>query len=323
MQSEKAILIICMTIVSLFLSVSSFAGSDWDIVQDGDGYGEGFIVPNEDGYLSYAPFLKNKNGVLISVGTFRAFQAAVMGDFSYVFLFDYAAEVTQFNQMLIDLIKVSENRRDFLNLLFRSSRVIENIESGNENLLMKQSDLNEKSNLYKFLRKLVQFYKDSTTSGANFITSDVYFEKLKKLAIKNKLVIMNGSLSGSETLSELSLLLRERKLEVSAFDISNAKDYIIANKGLSAYYRNLKRIPWSSDAQVLWSVSVHPSMGARPNIQNYWAYFANPAIDYVQFINRLQNRSPREIVDTYDDLRPEFIEHALPKIYSCHRILIK
>lgn len=320
MQSEKAILIIYMTIVSLFLSVSSFAGNGWNIVQDGDGYGEGFIVPNEAGYLSYAPHLKNKNGVLISVGTFRAFQAAVMGDFSYIFLLDYAAEVVQFNKQIIDIIKKSSTRSNFLNLLFRSSRVIEKIENGNESLLFHDSNLNQKSNMFKFLKKIIQYYNDETTYGANFLTSDIYFNKLKNLINADKVILINGSLSGKETISELSLLLKERNLEVSVLDVSNAKDYIIWSKQLSFYYRNLMRIPWANDAQVIWSVPAHANIFVGPNIQNNWAYFANPASDYVEFIYRLQNREPDEVSRVYDNLHQQFMPYALPKIYSCNRI---
>lgn len=312
---------IILTVGSLFLSTSTFASYDWNIVQDGDGFGQGFIVPNEFGYLSFVPYLKNQNEVLISVGTFRAFQAASMGEFKYVFLFDYAAEVVQFNKMLLDFIKLSRNRLHFLDLLFGTNRAYEKLENNNDSLLMNELSLNEKNNLKKFLRKIIQLYKDPTTYGANFLTSDYYFEKVKYLASNNRFVLINGSLSGEESLSDLSSLLKQRNLEVSVLDVSNAKDYIIRSKQLSNYYRNLKRLPWSKDAKVIWSVPAHFEYFVGQNIQNNWAYFGNPASDYVEFVQRLQNRDAQEVSRVYDQFHSQFMQYALPKIFSCNKLL--
>ena len=127
MRLKLLVLKIILTSMCHFLSLDVFASEFWNIVQDGDGAGEGFIVPNEMGYLSYSSYLKGQKGVLISVGTFRAFQAAATGEFSHVVLFDYASEVVIFNRMLIEYIKQSRDRIHFLDLMFGTNRVYEKL----------------------------------------------------------------------------------------------------------------------------------------------------------------------------------------------------
>ncbi len=320
MRLKLLVLKIILTSMCHFLSLDVFASEFWNIVQDGDGAGEGFIVPNEMGYLSYSSYLKGQKGVLISVGTFRAFQAAATGEFSHVVLFDYASEVVIFNRMLIEYIKQSRDRIHFLDLMFGTNRVYEKLESNNQSLLINELSLNEKSEQKQFLRKIIELYRDPTTSGANFLTSDVYFQKIKKLASNNKLILVNGSLSGKESLADLSILLKQRQLKVSVLDLSNAKDYIINNKQLVNYYRNLLRLPWAENAQVLWSMPIYLGFVLHESLQMNWAYFANPAMDYIDFIQRLQSYDVKEVSGVYDRLQPKLIEYALPKIYSCPKL---
>lgn len=73
-----------------------------------------FIVPNEREFYRFDASVKGKEGVLLSVGTFRSLEAASRGEFSHLIMSDVDLGIVDFNQMQIEVLKKSPTTKDFV-----------------------------------------------------------------------------------------------------------------------------------------------------------------------------------------------------------------
>lgn len=310
------------------LSLSAYAvripGPFDNIVQDGTGHGNGFIVPNEFNYLSFTPSLRDKQNVLISVGTFRAFQAAAVGNFQYAIFMDYAQEVTLFNHYLAGVIKNSSNRLDFLDQLFEYKNVTTALDNRNESIVINSLALNQHSNRNsdrnQFLKAMIRIYQDDKTKNENFLTSDYLFEKLKVMIQEDRIKILNGSLSGKDTMLDLAYVLRQNKLTVSVLDISNALDYIVQYQEFNSFLANVSRLPMSPDASVLFTLTITGNFKIAPQVQNGWVYLDFPIEKYKAYLNDLFKIRPYKLCEEYLNILPTLIPLGLPPMRTCHNL---
>ncbi len=309
---------------SCLLSFSANAGLFDNIVQDGTGHGNGFVVPNEFNYLSFTPSLRDKQNVLISVGTFRAFQAAAVGNFQYAIFLDYAQEVTTFNHYLANVIKNSSNRVDFLDHLFAYKNVTTALDNRNESIVINSLALNQRSNQNmdrsQFLKAMIRIYQDPKTKNENFLTSDYLFEKIKSMIQQDRIKILNGSLSGNDTLSDLADVLRQNKMTVSVLDISNALDYIVQYQEFNSFLANVRRLPMNPDASVLFTLTISGDLKLAPQVQNGWVYLDFPIEKYKAYLNGLFKIRPYNLSEEYLNIVPTLIPLGLPAMRTCHNL---
>lgn len=85
----------------------------FDIVEEGVKLGYG-ISPNEFRHDFFAPHLSKKEGIFVSVGTFRSLNESACGNFSKIILMDYDENVSKFNFANLELIARNKNRRKYI-----------------------------------------------------------------------------------------------------------------------------------------------------------------------------------------------------------------
>lgn len=306
MKNKFFSLTLCVLICAHSSFLPAFASTIFPkISEDGGGNGKGFIVPNEDEYYLFHPSIAHKTGALISVGTFRAFQDASIGNFSHVILLDYASEVVRFNRQFVELIQTSTNRIDFLTRLARhesARKIFENLESEKissvsywhqmRDLLRAHPQSHpprlpsdalvnrmfvEQMDAFEFSTTLLLDFYPRQKPG--FLTQDHAFEKLQKLVSENRISVIHGNLAGVITLQDIARFLRQSDVSVSILDISNAFPYIYEARQESYFFENLLHLPFSQDAQVLFTshdIKKAASLGGG------WNYYAVPAPLFIQ-----------------------------------------
>lgn len=230
-----------------------------------------FIVPNEDNYSGFSQ-VKFASGVLISVGTFRSLAMASMGQFSHVVLFDADPGVVEFNKWQIEVLKRSSSVAEFLGGLAGKPEMVEYLKEMNkqdaegawarsvfdvlfDRELQKirgaprsaKADLDHATLLY--VGKLVRMA--SSDLGHSFLTNSKKYEKLRRLALENKILVVHGSLTGDRAMKSLALKLKELNLSVGTIDVSNFFEYIIeSNQSIINYTDNLEALPFEKSALV-------------------------------------------------------------------------
>lgn len=209
-----------------------------------------FATPNEDEFYLFNHVLEQRVGVLMAVGTFRAFHDASVGRFSDVILFDFTRAVNDLNRRHIEIIRASSDRHDYLRRLFSDSQI--------------PGD---------YLRKMQQ-YLASERSQLTFLGSDEAFARLKKLVDSGRVFSISGSLSGPKAIAWLASELKRLGQTISVLDISNVLDAIKSGGETQYFLANLKALPFSENARILFTVQ---NLG-----HGGWAYQSFPYNDYIQ-----------------------------------------
>lgn len=219
-----------------------------------------FAHPNEDEFYLFNPVLEQRGDVLMAVGTFRAFHDASMGNFSDVILFDFTKAVNDLNQRHIEIIRASSDRSDYLRRLFNDPQIPKD-----------------------YLQKMKQ-YISTKRDSFTFLGSDEAFVRLKKLVDSDRIVSVSGSLSGLQAVAWLAIELKRLGKTISVLDISNSLDPIKSAGEVQKFLANLKALPFSEDARILFTIQ---------NIKHGgWAYQSFPYKDYIQ---QLEQNLTREI----------------------------
>ena len=263
-----------------------------------------YISPNELRPNMFESGLKGKTGALISVGTFRGFYDAAIGNFSYAILFDSNFGVTQFNLAFIDLIRRSPDRIQFIENLFGVpgiGKLLQQYEiSGSAaslseiqikllqtqtttpewitkfyQSLEKQSPSSQTKfevEIYKFLKQIKEFYLGGRKLKHSFLSDQDAFTKLKSLADKGHIYVVSGDLAQGENLDQVSKILTREHIQVSVLDISNAQDYFDTEQK-AKFQKNLANIPWSEDAKILST----KMSNTTANHYDLWEYQINDA----------------------------------------------
>lgn len=218
------------------------------------------------------------------MGTFRILSEASFGQFNYVVMMDYDKAAVEFNQRQIEVLKQSKDIVDFLAKLAKvEPQKIKDILQG------KMSAEKLLDGYYSweipYVVRLIEL--SDVDPGVSFLTNPTAFEKIKKLALQNRIISIAGDLAGEKTLRQLSHFLNENNITVSVLDISNAPDYVFQAKQGRAYLKNLQQIPWSKGALVNFTAQtgVTSVKDIRALVQLHegpqWLYFSMPARQYI------------------------------------------
>lgn len=237
------------------------------------------------------------------MGTFRFFQAASQGRFTQAVSFDYSPEVTDFNLGIIQILRTSSNRFDFLSNLFGKPELamqLRSFEQGkisSDTLFRYASEIIRinldtdyissksifpktihESSIGKFALALLEIFVDKSRGHLSFIGSNDAFENLKSLSVANKIHVVNGNLSGSNTLFQLGDSLRKIGENISVLDISNAYKYISISGAEGQFLQNLKSLPLSTTAVVAFTEGnfLNKKRGG-----DGWDYYVVPARIYL------------------------------------------
>lgn len=279
-----------MNLVLIFiLAFGSFAeATEFQLPREELQLGIGYIKPNERQPQLSNSYLRNKKGVLVVVGTFRALHSASIGQFEEAYLLDINESVCQFNSRHLSLFSTPSDRIDYLSTLFGSSELkakfdaFERRKISSDELraalttaaqqLKKGSFQNEDG----YLNQMIEFILDPQVYYNTFLGNDEYFSRLKNLVDNNKIFVVTGSLSGPKVMKWLAKKLRTQNLQISVLDISNSEDYISQRK---QYLQNLESLPFAYDGVILktWDGDLGPGVVFGHN----WTYSSVRANEFL------------------------------------------
>jgi hypothetical protein len=87
----------------------------------------------------------------------------------------------------------------------------------------------------------------------SFLGSDLAYTKLLDKIRTTKFTFINGNLAGPESLLSVGANLKYRGIDVSVIDLSNALDYPMSQAALKRLVRNIRSLPLTPDAIILFT----------------------------------------------------------------------
>ena len=168
----------------------------------------GFLIPNEEYPSDAIPLFDHAPaGVYIAVGTERGFiSAALTPNITHLLLADVDYEVVRYNRLNIALLKVAKSRRDYLHLRlgarakeWKARAYASSIIDKKEIRLLADATIwkwwKEKVRDYsKFRRFHAPLPHDRSVpfvfKSANYLYYDALFERIKDLAVKNRIDVV-------------------------------------------------------------------------------------------------------------------------------------
>jgi hypothetical protein len=137
--------------------------------------------------------------------------------------------------------------------------------------------------------------EDEDASAVCYWKTDANRTKLQTLIVDNKITVIQGSISGSQTLLHLSNVL-EKKQGIAVLDLSNALEYVLTQEDTSRQFaENLSRLPFTRDARLFFTVHTRakPFLFLSPehgrtivkfSSQDGWNYFS---VNYSSISDRI------------------------------------
>jgi hypothetical protein len=225
--------------------------------------GTHFILPNEYGFHAFESALRGKKGAFISVGTFRTVNESLFGDFDKIIMLDYDPAVTEFNRQMLAIAERSKDREEF-------TREIVALDP-------QFRDLTD--------RRFGHF-KGNGSWEKTIFGSDAAFARFQKDVKAGKYFVVNGSLTGDQTMPALAAALKKAGLKVGAVDCSNALDSIasaalhVGTHISDQFKANLSALPWN-DVGVILHTAATVAMGVPRTGSDGWVYLAAPHREFI------------------------------------------
>ena len=275
-----------------------------------------YIMPNERQYFLFQPFVKELDGVAVSVGTFRSLSVASQGNFSHLVMMDMDWRIVQFNKVQIGALKQAENFAEFKKLMA--------IPKFMEDVMPTSKDLGEYELRWKYVTELERLAQYD--EGATFISSPEKYQKLRKMALAGQISSVVGNVASND-MSLLSDELSKHSLKVSVIDISNVPTYLAHSRKMEVLMDSLKKLPLDEKARVNFTVGTGldaVKLKGQP-VSDSWEYLSVKARKYIEGKKFFVGRS--ELEHKHSGTYNEFISSLKPipvnanSLSSCSRAL--
>lgn len=189
----------------------------------------GFIAPNEFYPARSIEHLQDiQEGLLISVGTERALMTAILNKkITSILQVDYDERVVRYNQVNLQLLKLSRDREDYLHLRMRAD-----LDEWVERAMTAGHDIgfakyfawwHEALSNSRFYGFHTNWSTKSVVNvpfrGAHYLFDDDAYEYIHRFALEDRIQIRHSDIANPR---DMRSLLDSIRMPISVFDISNA-----------------------------------------------------------------------------------------------------
>lgn len=238
-----------------------------------------YVLPNETDPQLLEKILRGRDGVALSIGSFRGvFAAAQSGAFSHLISIDYDRTVTEFNRAHFSFARDVANRHEYLAAIYGrdAPELVAQARAGkltdaeflNKLFKVKSSGPPRSESFRARATKAIGWDWEELRAQLNgalddfvtyperwkatFFGSDELFERFRAGAADGRYVALNANIGNVEIMRELGTALRASNERVSFVDLSNVLDHVLVN-GFSAtqVVDALSELPLASDCQVV------------------------------------------------------------------------
>lgn len=245
------------------------------------GVSEGtFLGPNESHDLDYEPVLRNKTGVMISVGTFRSLARKQMGRFDELVMVDIDEEISHFNRLNLQLILDSENSYDYLSRLLAKTPVahdhdqylrgeitaetlLANLLASPSLAVSRQTPVGlqiqeilkkphtDDGTIYENLVSSFTKLAKSPSWRTHVFSSDEVHRLTQRDINAGKIKVLTANLASPKVFAKLGAHYRSRNLEVTVIDKSNVFYYLESREAYTGFVNAMRALPLAKETLLL------------------------------------------------------------------------
>jgi hypothetical protein len=281
-----------------------------------------FLAPNEyypirmKSLTTYAP-----QGGYLGVGTERTWTAIALNpQITFAILVDKSPEAVFYNQINLELIRVSKDRSHYLKLRFGGNRDHWQQAVGDlspipnpQNILLKKETFEwwekaRQNKEFEFFHKADHPYE--LFKKANYLFDDSLFDSIKKLVLDDKIQVSLIDLSKNEQINKLIEPIQEKGLKLSLVDISNAWgfSYIDIGKEFKNLILGLSTVSAPKALLLGTDVSSLPIYNDSCELQYCKKPFTYFAVRFENIISNLDLNSLRDLFSFYSEFSPPYFE---------------
>ncbi len=295
--------------------------------------GVSYVIPNET-YPQHALKLFNEapSRVYLSVGSERGFMsAAASPKVSHLLLVDFDTRVVDFNLYNTLLLKMSQDRQEFVN--FRTEPTLQKL----DRLLERERSLSLEDR--NFLKRNYQSFSAIVQQremknfhlkpgifdefrGTHYLHDEKLFQKLQLMARKNNISAIQGDLTDLSLAESLRTQLAKRHLKLSVIDISNSLHGHAPCPKVAKFLDALD-LTLPNDAYLLTTkMASTPKNVQRPSSGLSWKYHAYQ-MSYLRSDSpksvgtMLEHALNHELSEQSTDLKVDIIRGPDPVLAAC------
>lgn len=234
-------------------------------------YAEHYPASNERRIDLFWNVIDSLGGGYLGVGTDQNLSFAARAKSEWIFLVDFDPEIVKVNRVHIFFLKNSQNYTEFKNFWNRKNRdstlkyLVD--KAGNE-----FSDLEIGLNIglkpgIGVPERLQELdYMEKNFSLKTFSSKEEDFQFLRKRALENKIIAVNGDLTGPVTLKDISKSVSQTGLTINVFYTSNAEEYF---KFPPNFRENIKSMPISEKSVLIRTITAGAKSMGYPDGEKY------------------------------------------------------
>ena len=245
-----------------------------------------FVSPNErDPQEALGIWNEAPGGLYLSVGTERGFiGASLANNTTHLLLVDVDPKVMIYDRMNIALMKLSKDRKDYLQLRYKTSQQEWLRRASLDSRLSKDEvQVLSSAENYKFWKQAVNFKswfmydnalpKKDKGEGkefnkANYLVYDDQFLRLKSMADSGRIRFTSLNLNDQTAVSHLVKQLSDLKIKINVLDISNAWwGTYVAESNINYFVKEFAKIS-TSESLLLMTEKAYFKKGP-----SRWDYF--------------------------------------------------
>jgi hypothetical protein len=236
-----------------------------------------YVVPNELNPEAAIPILEHAEaGAYVSVGAERGLIGALLSkQVTHLVQIDLVPEVVLYNQLNVVLLKVAQNRQDYLEL-----------RGGSESEWKKRStstQLNDREKQILASAENAKFFASveggarerlantAYFKGSSFLRDEKLFAKAQAMAKANRIQVLQGNLTDYPRLLTVANELKSRGIQISVLDMSNAwEEKYIGPVGIQDVVKSLS--PALFAKSIIMGTSVSECIVSHLCFWNFRAY---------------------------------------------------
>jgi len=229
-----------------------------------------YPTSNERRIDLFYPFIKDKKGGYIGVGTDQNLTFIAWAKSDYAYLMDFDWVVIYVNRLHLLFIKNSENFQDFKKLWSKKNQKY-TIEKIKESI---QNQEEQKKYLYAYniaLPYVQERFRDLEYMSKNFNFTSFHnnpedFEYLKKMVNENKIYPVLGDINGTITFRKISEASKNLCVPIHIVYLSNAEEYY---RYPNSFRDNIINLNYDKEALIIRTVTTGAKQFGYPEGEKY------------------------------------------------------
>jgi hypothetical protein len=234
-------------------------------------YAEHYPASNERRIDLFWNIIDSLGGAYMGVGTDQNLSFAARAKSEWIFLVDFDPEIVKVNRLHIFFLKNSQDYSEFKNFWMRknrdsTSKYLQD-KAGNE-LADLEIGLNIglKPGIGVPERLQELDYMEKNFFLKTFSNKEEDFQFLRKRAVENKIIAVNGDLTGPVTLKDISKRVSQTGLTINVLYTSNAEEYF---KFPINFRENIKSMPISEKSVLIRTITAGSKSMGYPDGEKY------------------------------------------------------